>query len=241
MTDFLERNRTLTAAMAADEDLKAVTADWMTSATPYEYTYHFTWLGLPIIQYPQDMLAVQEIVWSVKPQLIIETGIDRGGSLIYSASLLQLIGGDGVVVGIDVDIREPNRRAIEAHPLAHRIRMIEGSAIDPEVVAQAAAFKKAGGGVVVLLDSHHTHDHVLRELELYSPLVEAGGYIVVFDTIIEHMPSGSYPDRDWDIGNNPATAVDAFLSGSDRFEVDRDIDAKLLISMAPGGYLKCVR
>jgi cephalosporin hydroxylase len=146
-----------------------------------------------------------------------------------------------VVVGIDVDIREPNRRAIEAHPLAHRIRMIEGSAIDPEVVTAAAAFAQPGGGVVVLLDSHHTHDHVLRELELYSPLVEAGGYIVVFDTIIEHMPSGSYPDRDWDIGNNPATAVDAFLAGSDRFEVDRDIDAKLLISMAPGGYLKCVR
>ena len=227
--------------MAADEELKAVTSDWMTSATPYEYTYHFSWLGLPIIQYPQDMLAVQEIIWSVKPQLVIETGIARGGSLIYSASLLELIGGDGVVVGIDVDIREPNRRAIEAHPLAHRIRMIEGSAIDPEVVTAAAAFARPGGGVVVLLDSHHTHDHVLRELELYSPLVEAGGYIVVFDTIIEHMPSGSYPDRDWDIGNNPATAVDAFLAGSDRFEVDRDVDAKLLISMAPGGYLKCVR
>ena len=227
--------------MAADEELKAVTSDWMTSATPYEYTYHFSWLGLPIIQYPQDMLAVQEIIWSVKPQLIVETGIARGGSLIYSASLLELIGGDGVVVGIDVDIREPNRRAIEAHPLAHRIRMIEGSAIDPEVVTAAAAFARPGGGVVVLLDSHHTHDHVLRELELYSPLVEAGGYIVVFDTIIEHMPSGSYPHRDWDIGNNPATAVDAFLAGSDRFEVDRDVDAKLLISMAPGGYLKCVR
>ena len=226
--------------MAGDETVRKATSEWFLGVAPYEYSYHFTWLGLPIIQFPQDIMAVQEVVWATKPDLIIESGIARGGSLILSASLLELIGGDGLVVGIDIDIRQPNREAIESHPLAHRVRMIEGSSTDPAVLRAVEALASGRDRVMVLLDSNHTHDHVLRELQLYSPLVKAGGYLIVFDTIIEEMPEGSFPDRPWDVGNNPATAVRAFLKGNDRFEVDQDIEKKLLISVAPGGYLKCV-
>lgn len=212
----------------------------MRRSATYEYSYHFTWLGRPIIQYPQDMIAVQEIIWDIKPDLIIETGIARGGSLILSASILELLGGDGLVVGVDIDIREANRLAIESHPMSKRIRMIEGSSTAPEVVGAVAALSQGRGPVIVLLDSNHTHDHVLRELELYSPMVKPGGYIVVFDTVIEEMPPRSYPDRPWDLGNNPQTAIRAFLEGNERFEVDEAMDRRLMISVAPGGYLRCI-
>lgn len=241
MTDFEDRNRALTSAMAADEDLRRKTRDWFVHASKYEYSYHFTWLGRPIIQFPQDILAVQEIIWAVKPELIVETGIARGGSLMLSASMLELVGGPGLVVGIDIDIREANRAAIERHPLAKRITMIEGSSTAADVARRVRDLAVGSDRVVVLLDSNHTHDHVLRELEIYSPLVKPGGYIVVFDTVIEDMDAGSFPDRPWDKGNNPATAVRAFLAQSDRFEVDQQIESKLMISVAPGGYLKCVK
>jgi cephalosporin hydroxylase len=240
MTEFEDRNRALTTAMEADADLRTMSREWMIRSAQYEYSYHFTWLGLPIIQFPQDILAIQELVWSVKPDLIVETGIARGGSMTLSASLLELLGGDGLVVGIDIDIRKPNREAIEGHPLAHRVRMIEGSSTAPEVLRAVEAIASGRDRVMVMLDSNHTHDHVLRELEMYSPLVKPGGYLIVFDTIIEEMPAGSFPDRPWDVGNNPQTAVSAFLAQSDRFEVDQEIEKKLLISVAPGGYLKCV-
>jgi cephalosporin hydroxylase len=227
--------------MAADEDLRTKTLDWLVHTAKYEYSYHFTWLGLPIIQYPPDILAVQEIIWAVKPDLVVETGIARGGSLILSASILELVGGPGFVLGIDIDIREPNRTAIECHPLAKRIRMIEGSSTSAEVVEEVRDLAAGCDQVIVLLDSSHTHEHVLQELDLYSPLVKRGGYIIVFDTAIEQMPAGSFPDRPWDKGNNPATAVRDFLGRNGRFEVDRELENKLLISVAPGGYLKCVK
>ncbi len=241
MTDFEERNRALIGRMVADEELRRKTLDWFLHASRYEYSYHFTWLGRPIIQFPQDILAVQEIIWTVRPDLIVETGIARGGSVILSASMLELIGGPGFVVGVDVDIRAPNRAAIERHPLAKRITMIEGSSTAPEVARQVRDLAARCDRVVVLLDSNHTHDHVLRELEIYSPLVKPGGYIVVFDTVIEDMAAGSFPDRPWDKGNNPATAVRAFFAQNDRFEVDQALEGKLLISVAPGGYLRCVK
>jgi cephalosporin hydroxylase len=227
--------------MAADGDLREKTADWIAHASRYEYSYHFTWLGLPIIQFPQDIVAMQELVWRVRPDLIIETGVARGGSLILWASLLHLIGGIGEVVGIDIDIRPANRAAIEGHPLALRITLIDGSSVDPSTVERVRQIAEGHARVMVLLDSMHTHDHVLRELQLYSPLIRAGSYIVVLDTVIETMPAGSYPDRPWDRGNNPATAVEAFLRENDRFEVDREIHDKLLITMANGGYLRCIR
>jgi len=221
--------------------LRDLTNEWLTKVSVYKYSYHFTWMGRPIIQFPQDILAMQEIIWKVKPDLIIETGIAHGGSLIFYASMLELLGGIGEVLGIDTDIREPNRREIENHPMSKRIRMIEGSSVDPHVVRQVCDLAQGKDRVLVALDSDHTHDHVLKELNLYSPLVRKGSYLVIFDTVIEHMPQNFFPNRPWDRGNNPQTAVAEFLETNDRFEPDRTIENKLLITVAPGGYLKCLK
>ncbi|MFQ5717977.1 MAG: cephalosporin hydroxylase family protein [Acidobacteriota bacterium] len=214
--------------------------EWLAKVSELGYSYHFTWMGQPIIQFPQDMVAMQEIIWAVKPDLIVETGIARGGSLIYYASLLELIGGDGRVLGIDIDVREHNRVAIEAHRMFKRIDMIHGSSVAPEVVAQVSSRCAGAKSVIVILDSNHTHDHVLAELQAYSPLVTKGGYLVVFDTVIEEMPADSFPDRPWGIGDNPATAVRAFLKTTDRFEIDRAIPGKLQVTVARSGYLRCI-
>lgn len=227
-------------SMARDETLRNRSREWIVASSRYEYTYHFTWLGLPIIQYPQDVVAMQELIWASQPDLIIETGIARGGSLVFYASMLELIGGAGRVIGVDIDIRPTNRSAIERHPLAARIDMVEGSSVAEPVLDQVRELSAGRERVLVVLDSLHTHDHVLRELQLYSELVKPGGYVVVFDTVIDQMPVGSYPDRPWDRGNSPATAVQAFLRANDRFEVLQGIDNKLMISAARGGYLRCV-
>lgn len=229
----------------ADSDLQEAADAFMQASTRPKYSYNFSWLGRPIIQYPQDIIAMQEIIWAVKPDLIIETGIAHGGSLIFHASLLELnaiCGGpeDAQVLGIDIEIRPHNRKAIEAHPMFRRISMIEGSSIDKETTEQVYDFVKGKKQIMVILDSMHTHDHVLKELKLYSPLVIKGSYLVVFDTIIEDMPAGSFPERPWDKGNNPKTAVWEFLKNNDRFEIDKEIENKLLITVAPDGYLRCV-
>lgn len=228
-------------ALGKDSALQGLSNIWLREGLRYKYSYNFTWLGRPIIQYPQDVIAMQEIIWHVKPQLIIETGIAHGGSLIFYASMLEIVGGDGHVLGIDIEIREHNRVEIERHPMFNRITMIEGSSTDEEVVRQVYKFAKSKKPVLVALDSNHTHAHVLRELELYSPLVTKGSYLVVFDTIIEDMPEDFFPDRPWGKGNNPKTAVHEFLKTNDRFIVDKEIEHKLLITVAPDGYLKCVK
>jgi len=217
------------------------------------YSYNFTWQGRPIIQYPQDIVAMQELIWQIKPDLIIETGIAHGGSLIFSASMLAQLDiceaieagvsfnpreSSRKVLGIDIDIRAHNRAAIEAHPMATRIQMIQGSSIAPDVVAQVHAFAADYSRVLVCLDSNHTHDHVLAELEAFAPLVSAGSYCVVFDTIIEDMPTNMFPDRPWGPGNNPKTAVWEYLKTHPEFEIDQSIPNKLLITVAPDGYLK---
>lgn len=214
---------------------------FMIESTPAKYSYNFSWMGRPIIQYPQDILAMQEIIWKINPDLIIETGIAHGGSLIFYASMLELLGGEGRVLGIDIDIREHNRREIEKHILFKRITMVQGSSIDTDVVKKVSDFAKDKKCVLIVLDSNHTQDHVLKELEYYSPLVTEGSYLVVFDTIIEDLPGKFYPDRPWDKGNNPKTAVREFLRHDDRFVPDKDIEQKLLITVAPGGYLKRVK
>ena len=239
--EFERRNREVVGRMAADEEMRGQTREWMAAATRYEYSYHFTWLGRPIIQFPQDIIATQEIIWRVRPDLIVETGIARGGSLIFSASMLELLGGDGLVVGVDVDIREHNRVEIERHPLAGRIEMVQGSSVDESVVRRVADYAEGRGTVLVMLDSNHTHEHVLRELELYSPLVTPGSYLIVYDTLIEQMPEDMYPERPWGRGDNPLTAVREFLSRNADFEVDREVEDKLLITVAPGGYLRRVK
>lgn len=241
MTDFQERNKEMIARMNRDSDLKDLTQEWFSRSSKYEYSYHFSWMGRPIIQYPQDILAMQEIMWRTQPDLIVEAGIAHGGSLILSASMLELIGGDGQVLGIDIDIREHNRVEIEKHPMFKRITMIEGSSIDDAVVEQVYDFAKGKERVLVILDSNHTHKHVLREMELYSPLVKNGSYLVVFDTVVEDMPDELCADRPWGKGDNPKTAVWEFLKTNDRFEIDKEIENKLLITVAPDGYLKCIK
>lgn len=241
MNEFEKRNADMIDGMGSDSTLKEISRDWFVASSRHEYSYHFTWLGRPIIQFPQDIVALQEIIWRVKPDLVIETGIAHGGSLIFSASMLELIGGDSKVIGIDIDIREHNRREIERHPMFKRITMIQGSSTDISVAEKVRAFADGKRNVLVILDSNHTHEHVLREMELYSPLVGKGSYLLVFDTVIEGMPADFFPDRPWGKGNNPMTAVQEFLKKSDRFEIDREIENKLLITVAPGGYLKCVK
>jgi cephalosporin hydroxylase len=241
MDSFRERNSWNIQRMASDASLRDLTLDWFAASSRHEYSYHFTWLGRPIIQFPQDIIATQEIIWNARPDLVIETGIARGGSLIFSASMLELLGADGHVLGIDIDIREHNRIEIERHPLFKRITMLQGSSTDEVIVQQVRKIAAEKRSVLVLLDSNHTHAHVLRELELYSPLVTRGSYLVVFDTIIEDMPEGFFPDCPWGKGNNPKTAVREFLKTTDRFEIDQEIENKLLITVAPSGYLRCVK
>lgn len=235
------RDPVMIAAMAADIRVAETAREFLVQTGRYRYAYNFSWLGRPIIQLPTDILALQELVWSIKPRAIVETGIAHGGSLVLTASLLQLLGGDGISVGVDIDIRAHNRAAIEAHPLADRIRMIEGSSIDPAIFARVQELIGDRGPVLVILDSNHTHEHVLEELRLYSALVRQGSYLVVFDTVIEDLPRGSFPDRPWDVGNNPKTAVREFLRTTDRFVIDEEIENKLLVTVAPSGYLRCVK
>jgi cephalosporin hydroxylase len=215
------------------------------ASTVPKYSYNFSWLGRPIIQYPQDIVVMQELIWSTKPDLIIETGIAHGGSLIFSASMLELnaaSGGpqDAEVLGVDIDIRAHNRAAIEAHPMFKRIVMIQGSSVAPEIIDQVQAKAAGRRRVLVCLDSNHTHDHVLAELQAYAPLTSVGSYCVVFDTVIDNMPAEMFPDRPWGPGNNPKTAVREYLKSHPEFEIDKQIDHKLLISVAPDGYLKRV-
>lgn len=207
-----------------------------------QYSYNFSWMGRPIIQYPQDMIAMQELIWEIKPDLIIETGIAHGGSLIYYASILELIG-KGEVLGIDIDIREHNKEEIEKHPMFKRIKMLQGSAIDYMVINEVKKYTLNKKSIMVLLDSNHTHEHVLEELNLYSPFVTKDSYLIVFDTIVEYLPNDYMPGskRPWGVGNNPMTALQTFLSGNDSFKIDDTINNKLLISVAPNGYLKRIK
>jgi len=228
-------------AMGGNQALKATAQAFTVESTRAGYSYNFNWMGRPIIQYPQDMIALQEIIWDMRPDVVVETGIAHGGSLVFSASMLQLLGGEGFVLGVDIDIRAHNRAAIEAHSMSPRIRMIQGSSIDEAIAAQVRQAVAGCKNPLVVLDSNHTHEHVLRELELYSPLVRKGGWLVVFDTVVENMPGDFYPDRPWGLGDNPMTAVDAFLKANGRFIIDADMDARLSVSMAPRGYLRCVR
>ena len=237
---FLSEVQDNIEGLRADGTVQQATIDWINAVAPHKYTYNFTWLGRPVIQFPQDLSALQEIIWSTRPDLIIETGIAHGGSLIFHASILHLLGNEGCVLGVDIDIRDHNRAEIETHPLFERIDMIQGSSIEDDIAERVTETASEAGQVMVVLDSNHTHAHVLRELELYAPLVTRDCYLVVCDTLIEDMPDGSFPDRSWGKGDNPRTALNAFLETTDRFEIDTSMDAKLQISVAPGGYLKCV-
>ena len=241
---FEKRNKRFVDSMSKDPIVKKLSDKWLIACHKYEYSYHFTWLGLPIIQYPQDIIAIQEIIWKVKPDLVIETGIARGGSLLLSASILELIG-HGTVLGIDVDIREFNKKNIKKSHLIKRISMIQGSSIDKKVVTRVKKFAKGKKRILIFLDSAHTFEHVLEELKSYSSLVKRGSYIVVFDTVIENFPTNWFKkngtDRSLNKTNNPKTSVHEFLKLNNRFKIDKEFQRKLLITSAPDGFLKCVK
>ncbi len=242
-------------ALGKNLDAQALSRVWSRETNRNGYTYNFSWQGRPIIQYPQDMVAMQELIWQIKPDLIIETGIAHGGSLIFSASMLALLdmcdaieAGETLdpkvsrrkVLGLDIDIRAHNRAAIEAHPMASRIQMIQGSSIASETIAQVYSVASNYSRILVCLDSNHTHSHVLAELEAYAPLTSIGSYCVVFDTLIEDMPKEMFPDRPWGPGDSPKTAVWEYIKKHPEFEIDKSIQHKLLITVAPDGYLKRV-
>jgi|TARA_B100000989_G_C19532992_1_gene471303 cephalosporin hydroxylase len=238
-----------------NQSLIDASKNFMIKSTKPKYSYNYFALGCPIIQYPQDMIAIQELIWEVKPDLIIETGIAHGGSVIMSASALALLDiceaiknkqkfdpnkSNRKVIGIDIDIRKHNRSAIENHPMVSRIELLEGSSIDPKIIEKVKSISKNYKKILVCLDSNHTHNHVLLELNAYAPLTSINSYCVVFDTIIEDMPKGTFEDKAWDVGDNPKTAVREYLKNHPEFEIDKNIDNKLMISVAPEGYLKKV-
>jgi cephalosporin hydroxylase len=243
-------------SLGEDPALARQTWQWMLDVSRHNYSYNFRWMGRPIIQFPQDMVAVQEIVMAVRPDLIVETGVAHGGSLILSASLMALLDYEDAVrearvldpkqtcrkvLGIDIDIRPHNRAAIEGHPLSHHIELIQGSSIDANVVGQVQDKARSASTTMVFLDSNHTHEHVLSELRAYAPLVSRGSYCVVFDTGIEDAPKSMFSDRPWGKGNSPKTAVWQYLREADGFVIDKSVEHKIMATVAPDGYLKRVR
>ncbi|MGB3705901.1 MAG: cephalosporin hydroxylase family protein [Castellaniella sp.] len=235
--DYRTEKRERIARFANDKDFRALSVDWRAKALERKYMNNFSWLGRPMIQLPTDAMAMQEIIWAVKPDLVVETGVAHGGSAVLSASILEMLG-HGRVLGIDIDIRAHNRAAIEAHPLAHRISLFEGSSVDPVMVSKVHDLA-LGKRVLVFLDSNHTHEHVLAELNAYADLVGVGSYCVVFDTFVEDLPDDYiWTDRPWGKGNNPKTAVWEWLKTHPEFEIDKSIEDKVLITSAPDGFLR---
>lgn len=256
MNDFQKEMAERIATNATNKQLCETASAFMRASLVPQYSYNFTWQGRPIIQYPQDMAAMQELIWQIKPDLIIETGIAHGGSLIFNASMLALLdicdaieSGTSIdpknskrkVLGIDIDIRSHNRAAIEIHPMASRIQMIQGSSIAPEIIKQVKQVANNYQRILISLDSNHTHDHVLAELESYASLTSVGSYCVVFDTVVEDTAECCPSDRPWGPGNNPKTAVCEYLKIHPEFEIDKSIQQKLLITVAPDGYLRRVK
>lgn len=226
---------------AKNSELKKSSEDFFFKSVENKYSYNFTWLGRPIVQYPQDIIAMQEIIWDIQPDLIIETGIARGGSLIFYASMLELIDNNGKVLGVDIDIRDHNREGIESHKLSHRIDMIQGSSISQETIKKVQEIAKGFKKILVILDSNHTYQHVKEELTLYSELIKKGSYVVVFDTIINDLSVETNGTRPWGPDDNPMVAVHEFLEQNDRFRINENIQNKLLFTVAKNGYLECIK
>lgn len=250
---FVQERKGINETLGSDPKARELTQNWMNFAQANKYSYQFDWLGRPIIQYPQDIVAMQELIWNIKPDLIIETGIAHGGSLILSASMLAMLDmceaieqkssfnpsqSKRKVLGIDIDIRSHNRAAIEAHPMSSRIQMLEASSIAEDTIRSVKKIAAPYKTVLVFLDSNHTHEHVLAELNAYAPLTTVGSYCVVFDTVVEDMPEGLFHDRPWGPGDNPKTAVWEYLKTHSEFEIDKNLHTKILITVAPEGFLK---
>ena len=241
--EFEEHKRKQSVSLGRDDRVFRQSVATMLALDPYSYPYLWSWMGVPIIQFPADVMATQEVIWATKPDIIIETGVARGGSVLFMASLLELIG-NGKVIGVDIDIRAHNRDTIVNHPMSKRVTLIEGGSVDPETLAAVRAEIAEGARVMVVLDSDHSCEHVLAECRAYGPMVSEGCYLVVADTVVGHWSEEEAPktrSRHWFKGNEPLAARDAYLAETDRFEVDPVINGKLVLSSSPGGYLRCVR
>lgn len=229
-------------ALGRDKELFDRSLELVLELDRFDYSYLWTWLGVPIIQMPADVMATQEVIWTTKPDIIIETGVARGGSVLFMASILELIG-KGRVIGIDIDIRPHNRASIESHPMSKRVSLIEGPSDTSETLERVKALIPEGASVMVVLDSDHSRDHVLAELRTYGPLVTKGCYLVVADTLVGYVDEANAPrkrSKVWFKGNEPLSALNDYLKETDRFEVDPVINGKLVISSSPGGYLRCI-
>lgn len=245
--DHAERVKNNVSNLIENKFFAELSKEWFEQSIKAEYSYNFEWLGRPLIQYPTDLVGMQEVFFKTKPDLVIETGIAHGGSLIFSASMMALMDiCDGVsemesarhVIGVDIDIKPHNRRAIEEHPLFSRITLLEGSSVDQSLFSELSDIAKNYKRIMVILDSNHTHDHVLEELRMYSKLVSVGNYCIVMDTVIETSPIAALADRPWTVGNNPMTAVKQFLAEGSNFAVDKEIEYKLSVTVAPNGWLR---
>ncbi len=225
--------------MNSDKYFKELTMKWIKKSIKYKYVYNFTWMGRPIIKYPNDMIVMQEIFWEVKPDLVIETGIAHGGSIIYSASLLKMMGIKRFkVIGIDIDIRAHNLKEINRSSMRKYIKMFEGSSVDEKITKKIFTYAKKFKKILVILDSNHTHDHVSRELEIYSKLVSKDSYIILPDTYIGYLPNNTFPNRPWTKNDNPMTALQAFLKKNKKFKIDKYKSSKSMITEAMNGYVK---
>ena len=245
--NFLNEVNTLIKKQGQNKNLNKAANTFFLETVGSKYSYLFSWMGRPIIQYPQDILMVQELIFKTNPEFIIETGVAHGGSLTLSASMLALLDlrenilprdSKRKVIGIDLEIRKHNRIAIENHFLSNYIELIEGSSTDQNVINKINNLCPSSHSTMVFLDSDHTEEHVLRELFLYSKFVTKGSYLIVFDTSIEFFKDINYERKKWSVGNNPRTAISKFLENNNDFEIDKSIDDKLLISVAKEGYLK---
>ncbi len=241
LKNFKKRVHKNIKLMSQDSDLKKKSIDWMLHADKYKYTYNFRWMGIPIIKFPNDILALQEIIWKVKPDIIIETGIAHGGSIIFSATMLELIGNDGLVIGVDIDIRKHNRVEIEKSKFYKRVKMFEGSSVSKKIIKQIKSFIRPKSKVMVFLDSNHTYQHVKKEIEIYSKLVTKNSYLVVEDTFTEFFPKNYFSNRPWDVGNNPLIAINEFLKKNKNFKIDKNLNEKLSITETFDGYLKKIK
>ena len=240
---YLENRKNKSFSLGLDKKIFQQSKDLIYNLDQYDYSYLWTWMGIPIIQLPADIIATQEVIWKTKPDIIIETGVARGGSVLFMASILEMMG-NGQVIGVDIDIRKHNRESIEAHPMSKRVTLIEGGSVDESILKQVRANIPDGARVMVVLDSDHSRNHVLEECRAYGPMVTKDCYMVVADTLVGHLDEKNAPQNRsqvWYKGNDPLTALQDYKLESDRFEIDLEINGKLVLSSSPGGYAHCIK
>jgi len=239
--EFLQINEQAAREMSLDKELQDKALEVLVEADTHRWIHQSTWFGEPLLNLPQDMFAIQDIIWRTRPEFIIEVGVAWGGGMLFEATLLEMLGGQKVI-GIDIFIPPDLRQRLSSHEkLSERLVLIEGSSIAAETLGQVKALLGGSRKVLVILDSYHTHEHVLNELRSYAPFIEKGQYLICGDTVVERIPAQLHRSRPWGPGNNPATAVKEFLSQTNRFVVDEKIDQRLLFSCHPGGYLQAVK